>query len=112
VRRLIHPHSVVPVKFGGQKALPAVLDAVMGFFFLYMASTALMTVLLSATGVDLETAFSAVAACITNSGLSEVGESYASLSDPAKMVLSFAMLAGRLELFTLLVLFTSAFWRD
>jgi trk system potassium uptake protein TrkH len=114
VRRLIHPHAQVPVKFGGSKAQPAVLDAVMGFFFLYMASTALMTVLLAGTGLDLVTAFSAVAACITNlgPGLGEVSSSYASLGDFAKMVLSFAMLAGRLELFTLLVLLTPAFWRD
>lgn len=114
VRRLIHPHAQVPVKFGGQRAQPAVLDAVMGFFFLYMASTALMTVLLAATGVDLVTAFSAVAACITNlgPGLGEVSSNYSVLSDPAKLVLSFAMLAGRLEIYTLLVLLTPAFWRD
>jgi trk system potassium uptake protein TrkH len=114
VRRLIHPHALVPVKFGGLKAQPAVLDAVVGFFFLYVASTVTMTVLLNATGVDLVTAFSAVSACITNlgPGLGEVGASYTALSPPAKLVLSFAMLAGRLELYTLLVLLTPAFWRD
>jgi trk system potassium uptake protein TrkH len=86
----------------------------MGFFFLFIASTALMTLLLRATGLDLVTAFSAVAACITNlgPGLGDVGMSYATLNDPAKVILSFAMLAGRLEIYTLLVLLTPTFWRD
>ncbi len=114
IRRLIHPHAVLPVKFGGFKAAETVLDAVTGFFFLFAASTALMTLLLSMTGLDLLTAFSAVAACITNlgPGLGDVGHSYASLGDTAKLILSFAMLAGRLEIYTLLVLLTPAFWRD
>ena len=114
IRRLIHPHAVLPVKFGGQTAAPSVLEAVMGFFFLFIASTVLMTLVLRATGLDLLTSFSAVAACITNlgPGLGDVGQSYTSLNDPAKLILSFAMLAGRLEIYTLLVLLTPAFWRD
>jgi trk system potassium uptake protein TrkH len=114
IQRLIHPHAVIPVKFGGRTAAPNVLEAVMGFFFLFIASTVLMTLVLRATGLDLVTAFSAVAACITNlgPGLGEVGQSYATLNDPAKLVLSFAMLAGRLEIYTLLVLLTPSFWRD
>lgn len=114
IRRLIHPHAVLPVKFGGRTAAPTVLEAVMGFFFLFVASTVLMTLALRATGLDLVTSFSAVAACITNlgPGLGEVGQSYTTLNDPAKVLLSFAMLAGRLEIYTLLVLLTPAFWRD
>lgn len=114
IRRLIHPHAVLPVKFGGQKAAPSVLEAVMGFFFLFIASTVLMTLLLHATGLDLLTAFSAVAACITNlgPGLGEVSGNYAVLNDSAKLVLSMAMLAGRLEIYTLLVLLTPTFWKD
>ena len=114
IHRLIHPHAVIPVKFGGTKAAPTVLDAVLGFFFLFVASTAIMTLLLNATGLDLTTSFSAVAACITNlgPGLGEVGNSYTSLNNTAKLVLTFAMLAGRLEIYTLLVLLTAAFWRD
>ena len=113
ILRLIHPHAVLPVKFGGRTAAPNVLEAVMGFFFLFIASTVLMTLILLATGLDLVTAFSAVAACITNlgPGLGEVGQSYTTLNDPAKVILSFAMLAGRLEIYTLLVLLTPAFWR-
>ena len=114
IRRLIHPHAIVQVKIGGHKAAPAIMDAVWGFFFLYIASFALMTIMLAATGIDPVTAYSAVAACITNlgPGLGEVGDSYAGLNDPAKLILSFAMLAGRLEIYTLLVLLTPAFWRD
>ncbi len=113
ILRLIHPHAVLPVKFGGRTAAPNVLEAVMGFFFLFIASTVLMTLILLATGLDLVTAFSAVAACITNlgPGLGQVGQSYATLNDPAKVILSFAMLAGRLEIYTLIVLLTPAFWR-
>lgn len=114
IRRLIHPHAVIPVKIGGQRTSQTVMDAVWGFFFLYIASFALMTVLLNATGIDSVAAFSAVAACITNlgPGLSEVGSNYAGLNTPAKLILSFAMLAGRLEIYTLLVLLTPAFWKD
>ena len=114
IHRLIHPHAVIPVKIGGQKTSPTVMDAVWGFFFLYVASFVLMTILLNATGIDSVAAFSAVAACITNlgPGLSEVGSNYSALNTPAKLILSFAMLAGRLEIYTLLVLLTPAFWRD
>ena len=114
IQRLIHPHAIIPVKIGDQKTSSNVMDAVWGFFFLYIASFTLMTVLLNATGIDSVTAFSAVAACITNMGpgLSEVGSNYAGLNSAAKLILSFAMLAGRLEIFTLLVLLTPAFWRD
>jgi Trk-type K+ transport system membrane component len=72
-----------------------------------------MYLALAATGLDLMTSFSAVAACINNlgPGLGRVGASYAGLHDPAKWILCFAMLLGRLEIFTLLVLLTPAFWR-
>lgn len=114
IRRLIHPRAVIPIKIGSQTASSTVMDAVWGFFFLYIATFALMIILLNATGIDSVTAFSAVAACITSfgPGLSEVGSNYSALSGSAKLILSFAMLAGRLEIYTLLVLFAPAFWRD
>ncbi len=73
-----------------------------------------MTVLLTATGLDDETAYSAVVACITNMGpaLGQAGPHYADLNDMAKVILSIAMLLGRLEIYTLLVILTPAFWRD
>lgn len=114
IKRLIHPRAIIPVKIGGQTTSPTVMDAVWGFFFLYIATFALITIALNSTGIDSVTAFSAAAACITNlgPGLAEVGSNYSSLNSEAKLILSFAMLAGRLEIYTLLVLFAPAFWRD
>jgi len=104
VQRLIHPHAVIPVKIGGRKTSSTVMDAVWGFFFLYVASFVMITIALNGVG----------AACITNlgPGLGDVSANYASLNSIAKVILSFAMLMGRLEIFTLLVLFSPAFWRD
>jgi trk system potassium uptake protein TrkH len=114
IRRLIHPHAIIPVKIGGQRTSDTVISAVWGFFFLYIASFAVMTIMLTATGLDAETAYSAVGACITNLGpaLGQAGPNYAGLNDTAKVILSIAMLLGRLEIYTLLVLLTPAFWRD
>ncbi|MCJ7814871.1 MAG: TrkH family potassium uptake protein [Xanthomonadales bacterium] len=114
IQRLIHPHAVIPVKIGGIKTSDTVISAVWGFFFLYIASFAVMTILLTATGVDEETAYSSVAACLTNLGpaLGNAGPNYAGLNDVAKVILSVAMLLGRLEIYTLLVLLSPAFWRD
>ncbi|TVQ73007.1 MAG: potassium transporter [Chromatiaceae bacterium] len=113
VIRLIHPQALVPIKVGGKPVPDRVIDAVWGFFATYIALFALMMLTLMATGLDQVTAFSAVAATITNlgPGLGAVAENYAAISDLAKWVLMFAMLLGRLEVFTLLVLLTPAFWR-
>ena len=113
VNRLIHPHAVIPVKIGSRKTSATVMDAVWGFFFLYVASFVMITIALNGVGVDPVTAYAAAAACITNlgPGLGDVSANYASLSSTAKVILSFAMLMGRLEIFTLLVLFSPAFWR-
>ncbi len=90
------------------------MDAVWGFFFLYVASFVMITIALNGVGVDPVTAYAAAAASITNlgPGLGDVSTNYASLNSTAKVILSFAMLLGRLEIFTILVLFTPAFWRD
>lgn len=110
---LIHPNAQVPVKLGNKAVPERVINAVWGFFALYVASFAVMLLALMATGLDQVTAFSAVAACINNlgPGLGDVAANFAQLNDPAKWVLCFAMLLGRLEIFTLLVLLTPAFWR-
>ena len=113
LKRLIHPNAEIVVKIG-KKPLPEnVIEAVWGFFAAYFAISALMILLLMATGLDQETAFSAVAACLNNlgPGLGDVGRNFAGISDPAKWILSMAMLLGRLEIFTLLVLFTPGFWK-
>ncbi len=113
LKRLIHPSAQFAVKIG-KKAMPdKVVEAVWGFFAAYFALLVIMVLLLMASGLDQVTAFSAVAACLNNlgPGLGEVSLNYASINDFSKWVLSFAMLLGRLEIFTLLVLFTPEFWR-
>ncbi len=111
--RLIHPQAQVLVKIGNRAVDERVIDAVWGFFAAYIALFAIMMLVLMGTGLDQVTAFSAVAATITNlgPGLGAVAENYGGISPVAKWVLMFAMLLGRLEVFTLLVLFTPAFWR-
>jgi len=113
ISRLIHRNAQIPVRIGSKTVSHRVVDAVWGFFSLYVASFTAMYLALAATGLDLMTAFSAVAACINNlgPGLGSVGANYADLYDPAKWILCFAMLLGRLEIFTLLVLLSPAFWR-
>ncbi len=114
IRRLIHPNAQIPVRLGEKVVAPRVIEAVWGFFALYVASFTVMYLALAAVGVDLMTAFSAVMACLNNlgPGLENVGPHYADMPDLGKGILVFAMLLGRLEIFTLLVLLTPAFWRD
>ena len=114
IRRLIHPYAVIPVKYDGKTTSPNVMDAVWGFFFLFIASFAVMTMLLTATGLDMVTSYSAVVACISNMGpaLGKAGLHYAELNDASKLILSGAMLLGRLEIYTLLVLLMPEFWND
>jgi trk system potassium uptake protein TrkH len=113
ITRLIHPNAQIPVRVGGKTISPRVIEAVWGFFALYVASFTVMYLALAATGLDLMTAFSAVAASINNlgPGLGGVGAHYANMHDMGKWILCFAMLLGRLEIFTLLVLLTPTFWR-
>ena len=112
--RLIHPNAVLSVKNGGQVINNKIISAVTAFTFIYIASYVMTAFALCAVGLDWVTAFSAAAACLNNlgPGLADVANNYANINDIAKWILSFAMLLGRLELFTLLVLFTTTFWRD
>jgi trk system potassium uptake protein TrkH len=111
--RLIHPNAQIPVKVGGKPVPDRVISAVWGFFAAYVGSFIVIMLFLMATGLDQITAFSAVAACMNNlgPGLGGVGANYVEINDAAKWALSFAMMLGRLEIFTLLILFTGAFWR-
>ena len=114
LNKLVHPKAVFSIKLGN-KALPnRVIEAVWGFFSAYAAVFVICMLLLLSTGMDDITAFTAVAACINNlgPGLGEVAANFASIGDFSKWVLIIAMLFGRLEIFTLLVLFTPAFWRN
>ena len=113
VTRLIHPNAQIPVRVGRSIMDHRIVDAVWGFFATYVATFSIMLLALMATGLDQVTAFSAVAACINNMGpgLGEVGAHYGNLSDTAKTILCMAMLLGRLEIFTLLVVLSPGFWR-
>lgn len=113
LNKLVHPKAVFSIKMG-KKVLPdRVVEAVWGFFSAYAAVFVICMLLLLATGMDDITAFTAVAASINNlgPGLGEVTANYSTIGDSSKWVLIMAMLFGRLEIFTLLVLFTPAFWR-
>lgn len=113
--RIMHPRSVNPVVVGDQVIGNNVIFAVLAFMLLYGATTVWLTLLLLFSGLDVVTAFSAVVACLNNigPGLNVVGpsSSYVSLNEFEQWVCIFAMLLGRLELFSVLVLFTPAFWR-
>ncbi|MCO6412872.1 MAG: potassium transporter [Thiogranum sp.] len=113
INRLIHPNAQIPVKVGNKAVPERVIEAVWGFFATYVGCFTLMMLILLSTGLDQVTAFSAVAACLNNlgPGLGEVGFHYGDINVTAKWVLCLAMLLGRLEIFTLLVLLSPAFWR-
>ena len=113
IQRLIHPNAIITIKMGGRPVNSRVVDAVWGFFVTYIAVFAALLLSVMATGLDQVTAFSAVAACLNNlgPGLGDVSAHYGGLSSTAKTILAFAMVLGRLEIFTLLVLLTPAFWR-
>jgi len=113
IRRLIHPNSVMIIKLANKAVPDRVIEAVWGFFGIYLFSFCVLMLALLGTGMDFVTGFSAVAACLNNlgPGIGDVAQSYSNISDTAKWILCFAMLLGRLEIFTLLVLFTPMFWR-
>ena len=113
--RLLHPTLAAPVTVGGMEIPNTVVFAILGFSFLYFLSVVGMTFLLIFGGLDFITAFTAVIACINNAGpgLGVVGPAtnYQILTDYETWVCSFTMLLGRLEIFSLVVLFTPQFWR-
>ena len=111
--RLVHPSAEIPVKLGNTAVQHRVVDAVWGFFAMYVVVFSAMLVLMMMTGLDQVTAFSAVAATLNNlgPGLGDVASGFMSLTDPAKWIAIAGMLLGRLEIFTLLVLITPTFWR-
>ena len=113
--RIVHPRAYMPVKLGGQPIENNIIFAVLAFMLVYGATITAITMLLAMTGLDFITAFSSVVACVNNlgPGLGQVGpaSNYAGLSDFQAWLLVGAMLLGRLELLTVMVLFTPEFWR-
>jgi trk system potassium uptake protein TrkH len=113
--RIVHPNVVNPVVMGGQAVSPRIMQSVIAFMMMYGATLVVLTMLLLFSGLDVVTAFTAVIACVNNigPGLGDVGPAvnYQGLNDFQTWVCTFGMLLGRLELLSLLVLFTPQFWR-
>jgi len=114
VTNLMHPHAIRPIKIGGRVVNNRTIQSVWGFFSVYLFVFVILTLLMMAAGLDQVSAFSAVATSINNlgPGLGEVAYTFATVSDPVKLLAMIAMLLGRLEIFTLLVLLNPRFWLE
>ena len=115
VRKLLHPKGVYPIKIGKKVIPDDVIKNTLGFYLFYIFIFVITSVVYSTTGLDVETSLTAAASAIGNigPGLGSIGpwENWSHLSDFAKWVSSFTMLMGRLEIFTVVVLFSRSFWR-
>jgi trk system potassium uptake protein TrkH len=113
--RLIHPRAVLPVKLGRRTLSPGVMESVWGFFLLYLSIFMGATAAMFLLGLDLPTSLSSVLASLSNvgPGLGAVGpaDNYSVMPFLGKWVLIFCMLTGRLEIYTVLILFVPEFWR-
>lgn len=109
----VHPAGLRPIRLGDRVLSNRIIDAVWGFFAVYVAVFSVMMLAVMATGIDHVTAFSAVATCLNNlgPGLGEVASNFTRVNPVAEWLLTFCMLLGRLEIFTFLVILTPAFWR-
>jgi len=114
VKRLIHPNGVFPIKLNNAPVSDRIIEAVWSFFSVYVIVFLVVVTSIMVIGeLDFITAFSAVGACLNNlgPGLGDVALNYSSLSPSVKWILMFTMMLGRLEIFTILVLLTPAYWR-
>ena len=110
--KMIHPNSVLTLKVGSKSVDDNVATSVWGFFSIYVISFVVLLLAVLISGLDLETAFSSVGACLNNlgPGLGMVSDNYSEINAFAKGILAFSMLLGRLEIFTLLIILTPMFW--
>ena len=110
--KMIHPNSVVTLKVGTKSVDDNVATSVWGFFSIYVISFVILLLAVLISGLDLETAFSSVGACLNNlgPGLGMVSDNYSEINSFAKGILAFSMLLGRLEIFTLLIILTPMVW--
>ena len=116
ISRLLRPHAVVLAYYNKRPVSGEVMDSVMGFFYLYILGFVVIALFLGMTGLDFVTALSGAATSISNvgPGLGEVigaEGNFSSIPDSAKWVMSFAMILGRLEIFTVLVMLAPGFWQ-
>lgn len=114
LRMALHPRGVFPMRLGKETVSTEILFSVLGFQVLYVAICVLLTTVLMGAGLSLETAFGVVMATInlTGPGLGDVAVTFAGMSATVKWLGIFSMLVGRLEIFTLLMLFLPRYWRD
>ncbi|NCX10971.1 MAG: potassium transporter [Proteobacteria bacterium] len=113
LKKMIHPSAVISLKIGTKNVENDVAASVWGFFSIYVISFMILLLGLVVSGLDFESSFSAIGACLNNlgPGLGSVAQTYEGVSPVGKGILAFAMILGRLEIFTLLVLFTPMFWK-
>jgi trk system potassium uptake protein TrkH len=113
ITKLIHPRLVRPIRIDGRVIDPSVVDGIWAFFTVYIIVFGVLIIVLMMNGLDQVTAFGAVATCLNNlgPGLGEVAANFASIDSVSKLVLVLAMILGRLEIFTILVLLSPSFWR-
>lgn len=111
--RLLHPNAVIPIKFGKHILAEPILQSMWGFISVFIALFLVLMVIFIALGNDLITAFSAITASLANvgAGIGSISITFSDLNLPSKWVLMFAMIAGRLEIFSLLILFSRHFWQ-
>jgi trk system potassium uptake protein TrkH len=115
LKRIIHPNAIIPVRINGKSVPPQIISNILAFVVFYMLISIVSSAVIASLGYDVETSLGAVAATLGNigPGIGRVGpiENYAHIPDFGKWFLSFLMLIGRLELFTVIVLFSPAFWK-
>jgi trk system potassium uptake protein TrkH len=115
LKKQIHPSAVIPVRYNKKPVSREITYNILAFIMIYISIFALGSIVMGFIGLDFTTAMGSVATCLGNvgPGFGSVGpiNNFAHLPDPAKWFLSFLMLLGRLELFTVLILFTPYFWR-
>lgn len=114
-KRILHPQAIVPVRYNNLLVSESILNKVLGFLFLYLIVALAGSLILAATGMNFEESIGGMVSCLggVGPGLGSVGPygNYAAISDSSKWILSVAMLAGRLELFTFFLIFTPTFWK-
>ncbi|ERM81559.1 Trk system potassium transporter TrkH [Rhodonellum psychrophilum GCM71 = DSM 17998] len=114
-KRIVHPRAVVPLKINGDRVTGKIITHIMNFLLIYLMIFVMGSIVLTIMGYDILTSFGAVATCLGNvgPGIGKVGpvDNFSFFSPTAKVFLSFIMLLGRLELYTILILFTPYFWR-
>jgi trk system potassium uptake protein TrkH len=115
ITRLVHPHAVVPVRIGTQTVPREVVAHIVGFFILFVMIFVVSVFIMSAMGLDMPTSFGSVAATLGNigPGLGNVGptDNYGHIPTAGKWFLTFLMLSGRLELYTVIILLSPSFWK-